>query len=159
MTWQAKEIAPVIVSTVVIGGFIIVCSLLFTKIIPAESKDIAQIMFGGLVAMATTVVNYWMGSSSGSQRKDETIADLRGSNRDRDRDRDRDKDRDDRDRDRDRDRDNQLGNAGNAVVADQYGKIIVTDTTMSNTVTSNTTTSTHVDKTDPQDKNNLLGGR
>lgn len=77
---RPKEIAPVIVSTIVILGFIIICTLLFTRIIPADSKELAQIMFGGLVSMATTVVNYWLGSSSGSAKKDELIHTLRNEN-------------------------------------------------------------------------------
>jgi hypothetical protein len=73
MKWRVRDIAPIVVSFIVIGGFILVCSLLFIKIIPTESQQIAQVLFGGLVAMATTVVNYWMGSSSGSSAKDDTI--------------------------------------------------------------------------------------
>ena len=75
-----REIAPIVVSSAVIIGFVVVCSMLFSKVIPTESKELANIMFGGLVAMATTVVNYWLGSSAGSARKDNALVDKINNN-------------------------------------------------------------------------------
>ena len=60
----------IIVSIVVLGAFATVAVLLFSKTIPAESKEIALMIFGGLNSMASGVVGYWVGSSIGSARKD-----------------------------------------------------------------------------------------
>ena len=67
------------VSVIVLGGFIAVSVLLFTRTIPAEAKEIALLMFGGLNSMAAGVVGYWCGSSSGSARKDTVISQLTGT--------------------------------------------------------------------------------
>lgn len=60
----------IIVSVVVLGAFTVVAVLLFSRTIPAESKEIALMIFGGLNSMASGVVGYWVGSSIGSARKD-----------------------------------------------------------------------------------------
>jgi hypothetical protein len=41
-----------------------------------NSETALVLLFGTAAANATTVVAYWVGSSSGSQKKDETIAGL-----------------------------------------------------------------------------------
>ena len=130
MRWRVRDIAPIVVSFIVIGGFILVCSLLFIKVIPTESQQIAQVLFGGLVAMATTVVNYWMGSSSGSLAKDDTINQMHQDFRD------------------------NKGDDHSGVP-----DIKISDTTVrtvsANTSNANVTTTT----TQTTDMNNLLGGR
>lgn len=70
-------VGAIVVSLVVLGGFIAVSVLLFTKSIPPESKDIALVIFGGLNSMAVSVVSYWVGSTIGSQRKDAIISERR----------------------------------------------------------------------------------
>ncbi len=76
-----KSLAAIIVSTIVMSGFIAICVLLFTRALPAESRELANIVFGGLVSMATTVVSYWLGSSAGSAKKDDSIARLTETDR------------------------------------------------------------------------------
>lgn len=63
-------VGSIIVSVIVLSGFTAVSVLLFTRSIPAESKELALVMFGSLSTMATAVVSYWVGSSLGSHRKD-----------------------------------------------------------------------------------------
>lgn len=67
-------VSAVIVSTLVMAGFIGVCFLLFTRSMPEGSKDIGLIMLGALASMATTVVSYWLGSSAGSAEKNQILA-------------------------------------------------------------------------------------
>lgn len=69
----------IIVSVIVLTAFASVAGLLFTRTIPEASKEIALLMFGGLNSMASAVVGYWVGSSVGSSRKDDTISKLSGS--------------------------------------------------------------------------------
>jgi hypothetical protein len=38
--------------------------------VPDSSRDLANMLFGGLMGMQGAVVNYWIGSSSGSAVKD-----------------------------------------------------------------------------------------
>jgi hypothetical protein len=69
-------IGAIVVSALVLGAFGAVSVMLFLHTIPTESKDIANVMFGYLGGMATSVVAFWVGSSLSSQRKDATIADI-----------------------------------------------------------------------------------
>lgn len=65
-----------------LGAFVIsfmVEALFTTVLVFAMSKGIAdnptvQILMGALVASQTQVVNYWIGSSAGSAKKDDVIA-------------------------------------------------------------------------------------
>lgn len=67
--------APV-VSALVLGTFAVVMTLAFTRSLPAGSETILNMLLGSLAAMATSVVSYWVGSSAGSARKDEHLAQL-----------------------------------------------------------------------------------
>jgi len=67
-------IGAVLISVIVVVGFAIVCGALFFLKIPQEMKEIAMLLLGILGAGFTTVINYWTGSSSSSQKKDQTIA-------------------------------------------------------------------------------------
>jgi hypothetical protein len=69
-------VGAIVVSALVLGAFGAVSVMLFLHAIPTESKDIANVMFGYLGGMATSVVAFWVGSSLSSQRKDATIADI-----------------------------------------------------------------------------------
>jgi hypothetical protein len=70
--------APV-VSALVLITFAVVMTLAFTRSLPAGSETILNMLLGTLAAMATSVVSYWVGSSAGSARKDEHIAQLASS--------------------------------------------------------------------------------
>jgi hypothetical protein len=67
--------APV-VSALVLMTFAVVMTLAFTRSLPAGSETILNMLLGSLAAMATSVVSYWVGSSAGSARKDEHLAQL-----------------------------------------------------------------------------------
>jgi len=67
-------IGAVLISLIVVLGFTAVCIAVFFFEIPAGSKDLANVLFGGLLTAFIGVVAYWTGSSSGSQKKDEVIA-------------------------------------------------------------------------------------
>ena len=68
-------LGAVIVSVLTVLGFAGVCASLFFFTIPAEMKELAMLLLGILGAGFTTIVNYWTGSTSSSQKKDQTIAD------------------------------------------------------------------------------------
>ncbi len=65
-------VGAIVVSFIVLLGFVAVCLALFFRAIPAESHDVAVGMFGSLGTMAMGVVSFWIGTSIGSQRKDFT---------------------------------------------------------------------------------------
>jgi len=67
----------VIVSTVVVLGFVgITFPYLTQKINGAAVPEILSILLGTLATNFTSVVGYWIGSSSSSSAKDETIKDM-----------------------------------------------------------------------------------
>ncbi len=68
-------IGAVVVSVLVVLAFGAVCIAIFYLKIPAEMKELAMLLLGILGAGFTTVINYWTGSTSSSQKKDATIAD------------------------------------------------------------------------------------
>ncbi|HTW27888.1 MAG TPA: hypothetical protein VME92_12230 [Acetobacteraceae bacterium] len=72
--------APV-VSLVVLVTFGAVMALALTRSLPAGSETILNMLLGTLAAMATSVVSYWVGSSAGSARKDERLAQVASSRR------------------------------------------------------------------------------
>lgn len=63
-----------IVSTVVLLTFGTVMVLVLTLGLPAGNETVANMLLGTLAAMATSVVSYWVGSSAGSARKEERLA-------------------------------------------------------------------------------------
>jgi hypothetical protein len=67
----------VIVSTIVVVGFVGITLLYLTqKINGAAVPEILSILLGTLATNFTAVVSYWIGSSSSSTAKDETIKDM-----------------------------------------------------------------------------------
>lgn len=67
-------IGAVIISVIVTGGFMIVCVAVFFLEIRPSMQQLANILFGGLLTAFVGVVQYWTGSTSGSQKKDSVIA-------------------------------------------------------------------------------------
>ena len=65
--------APV-VSGVVLLTFGAVMTLVMSYGVPVGSETAANMLLGTLAAMATSVVSYWVGSSAGSARKEERLA-------------------------------------------------------------------------------------
>ena len=62
----------IVISTFALG------LLLFLTPIPEQNKDILNILFGTLLGLSVTVVNYHRGSSNGSASKSEIINKLQG---------------------------------------------------------------------------------
>jgi hypothetical protein len=72
--WKDR-VAIMVLSLIVVGGFIGVCVLMFfMHPIPQEMKELAMLLLGVLAGGFTTVINFWTGSNSSSQKKDATIA-------------------------------------------------------------------------------------
>lgn len=59
---------------VLVGFFVILYLLITSKVEPSGMRDALLIMVGNLAGMATAIVSYYFGSSSGSARKDEIRA-------------------------------------------------------------------------------------
>jgi hypothetical protein len=64
----------VIVSCVVTIGFIGVLFLWLYRPIAVPNSEVLNVLVGTLAAGFGQVVNYWLGSSAGSKKKDETLA-------------------------------------------------------------------------------------
>ena len=73
---KAKDLAQLILGSLIVVGFfgLLVC-LLFVKL-PTENKDIMNIVVGGLIGSFATIVGYYFGSSSSAAKKDETIGNM-----------------------------------------------------------------------------------
>lgn len=65
--------APAVISVVVLATFGVVMWAALTRVLPAGSETILNMLLGTLAAMATSVVSYWVGSSSGSDKKTEML--------------------------------------------------------------------------------------
>ena len=59
---------------ILLGFFVVLYSLITSRVEAGGMRDALLIMVGALAAMCTSVVNYYFGSSSGSARKDEIRA-------------------------------------------------------------------------------------
>jgi hypothetical protein len=70
---SAVQWAPAVVSCVVLATFGVVMWAALTRQLPAGSETILNMLLGTLAAMATSVVAYWVGSSSGSERKTDLL--------------------------------------------------------------------------------------
>jgi Kef-type K+ transport system membrane component KefB len=67
----------VIVSTIVVIGFIVVTLLYMTQKLNGNAvPEILSILLGALATNFTAVVGYWIGSSASSSSKDTTISNM-----------------------------------------------------------------------------------
>ena len=66
---QIKDKTPAILGGFVVSGFFIILGALLFKEIPGGQKEVFHIMLGSLGAMSVGVINYYFGSSTGSQQK------------------------------------------------------------------------------------------
>lgn len=57
-----------------VAGFFVLLIFICTKSIPAENKDLANILFGVLATIVAGIGNYEWGSSRGSDKKTEIMA-------------------------------------------------------------------------------------
>ncbi len=70
---SAVQWAPAILSFVVLLTFGVVMWAALTRVLPAGSETILNMLLGTLAAMATSVVGYWVGSSAGSAQKTDLL--------------------------------------------------------------------------------------
>lgn len=66
--------APGIVSVLILLGFMGFSFLAMKPELAGVKESVVLFLLGAWSTMAAGVVNYWLGSSNSSQRKDETIA-------------------------------------------------------------------------------------
>ena len=64
-TWGA-----IVISVMIVGGFMSMVALIMIRPIPAGSETLVNVVFGTLGGMTVQVANYWLGSSAGSASKD-----------------------------------------------------------------------------------------
>ena len=71
-----EKYGAIVVSALVvlIFGAVLVIWLLRPTMVQGASSEVINILLGTLAACFTSVCNYWLGSSSGSKGKDDTIA-------------------------------------------------------------------------------------
>lgn len=67
------KIAPYVIDFIVVIGTFGFGYLLFYVGIPGDNKDIMNMMFGTLIGLSVTIVNYHRGSSEGSAAKQATL--------------------------------------------------------------------------------------
>ena len=69
-----RDGAPLIIGSVVLTGFFGTLAALVLLPVPVETENLVYALLGGLVVMAKDVISYYFGSSAGSKRKTEAIA-------------------------------------------------------------------------------------
>lgn len=68
---SALSWAPVVVSSLVVIGFLALTIGLLFKAVP--DSQVAMVLYGALSAGFTQVLNYWLGSSAGSKRSGDAV--------------------------------------------------------------------------------------
>lgn len=74
MKRQAKEVLQYVFAALIVICFFGILFLLFIYKIPTENTDTLNLAIGTLLTAFGTVVGYFFGSSAGSQRKTDIIA-------------------------------------------------------------------------------------
>jgi hypothetical protein len=69
-----KDVTPALLATGITTGFFGILAYLMVYSPPAESRDVLNIMLGSLGTAWVSVVAYYFGSSAGSQKKTELLA-------------------------------------------------------------------------------------
>lgn len=78
------KVAPYVLDVIVIAGTFGFGYLLFYVGIPSDNKDIMNMMFGTLIGLSVTIVNYHRGSSEGSTSKQNLLDKMVGRKNDGD---------------------------------------------------------------------------
>ena len=78
------KIAPYVLDFIIVAGTFGFGYLLFYVGIPSENKDIMNMMFGTLIGLSVTIVNYHRGSSEGSSAKQSMLDKMVGRKNDGD---------------------------------------------------------------------------
>ena len=71
--------APVIISVIVLAGFTMFSFLAMKPELAGIKESVVLFLLGAWSTMAAGVVNYWVGSSSSSKQKDDTIQSITGA--------------------------------------------------------------------------------
>lgn len=69
-----SKILQAVLGAIVAAGFFVVLYVLLRQAIPAENRDVVNLMIGALIGAFTTLMGFAFGSSFSSQRKDELNA-------------------------------------------------------------------------------------
>lgn len=69
-------IAPTVISVIVLVGFAGFSFLAMKPELSGVKESVVLFLLGAWSTLAAGVVNYWVGSSSSSKQKDETIKDM-----------------------------------------------------------------------------------
>ena len=75
MTPIRDQIAQIVVSVIIVLGFVVTVATILMHSLPTGNEGVAHELLGSLSAMATMVASYWMGSSAGGARRDRMLAD------------------------------------------------------------------------------------
>ena len=78
------KVAPYVLDFIIVAGTFGFGYLLFYVGIPSENKDIMNMMFGTLIGLSVTIVNYHRGSSEGSSAKQSMLDRMVGRKNDGD---------------------------------------------------------------------------
>ena len=68
-----RYIGPIIVSVIVLAGFIIFSFMAMKPEYAAVRQEVVLFLLGAWSTMSAGVVAYWVGSSAGSKNKDDAI--------------------------------------------------------------------------------------
>lgn len=69
-----KGAAPVVVTIIVIGGFVVISFLAMKPELANVKESVVLYLLGAWQSMASMAAQYWLGSSNSSSKKDEQIA-------------------------------------------------------------------------------------
>ena len=70
---KTKNIFMYLLATVFIVGYFTLIAFILIRVIPADNKDIALMLFGTLTAGVAGILNYFFGSSKSSSDKNEML--------------------------------------------------------------------------------------
>lgn len=73
---RSEHLGAIIMSVVVVVAFGAVMVIWVSRPGAPQESPVLNVLVGTLAAGFSTVLNYWLGSSSSSRSKDATIADL-----------------------------------------------------------------------------------
>jgi drug/metabolite transporter (DMT)-like permease len=71
---KPKDIFQFILGGIIVIGFFLLLYFLIFLEIPEKNSALLNLIIGALIGSFVTIVGYFYGSSSGSAKKDETIA-------------------------------------------------------------------------------------
>jgi hypothetical protein len=73
-TATLKDIFQYVLGALIVIGFFTLMYLLVRSEVPEKNKDLLNLVVGALIGSFATIVGYFFGSSAGSAKKDEVIA-------------------------------------------------------------------------------------